>query len=156
MIRVFTTNTSKYCATVTRSVIIQKVPSIVWEEISNFVGLSGWVEGVQKTEFLSKTKHGLGAARKISFSDGAQVIEYAVGWADEKYLSYIAISGLPLDGYHATISILQKGSASQVSWTSFLISDSQDKKKFDEFLGFIESFYGSSLKNLKTKLEKVS
>ena len=156
MIRAITTNTSRHCATVVQTVLIQKATSVVWEEIGNFAGLARWVEGVQKTEFLSKTRRGLGAARKISFSDGSQVIEYAVGWMDEKYLSYIASSGLPLDGYHATISILQKGRSSQVSWSSFLISDSPDKKRFDEFLEFIESFYGKSLQNLKTKLEKAS
>lgn len=149
-------NQSRYCSTVTQSVAIQKAPDVIWGEVGNFVGLAGWVEGVQKTEFLSKTRQGLGTARKISFSDGSQVIEYAVGWEDGRYISYIATDGLPLDGYHATISILPKGTASQVSWTSFLISDSQDRKKFEEFLEFIESFYKTSLKNLKTKLEKAS
>ncbi len=147
---------SRFCATVKQSVAIQKDPHMIWEEVSNFVGLDRWVQGVQKTEFLSKTRYGLGAGRKISFSDGAEVIEYAVGWEDGKYLSYIATSGLPLDGYHATISILPKGKTSQVSWTSFLISDSHDTKKFKEFLEFIESFYKNSLKNLKTRLEKPS
>ena len=156
MAHIITTNAnqSRHCATVTQSVLIQKMPDVVWDEIGNFVGLARWVEGVQKTEFLSKTRHGVGAARKISFSDGSDVIEYAVGWDDGKYISYIATDGLPLDGYHATISILPKGKTSQVSWTSFLISDGHDKKKFEEFLEFIESFYKSSLKNLKTRLEK--
>jgi len=149
-------NQSRYCATVAQSIAIQKAPDAIWREVGNFVGLDGWVQDVQKTEFLSKTRHGLGTARKISFSDGSEVIEYAVGWEDERCLSYIATAGLPLDGYHAAISILPKGRASQVSWTSFLISDSQDKKKFEEFLEFIESFYKTSLKNLKARLEKPS
>jgi hypothetical protein len=128
----------------------------VWKEISNFVGLGGWVVGVQKTEFLSKVKRGIGAAREISFEDGSHVIEYAVGWADEKYLSYIATSGLPLDGYHATLSILQRNRSTQISWTSFLISNSPNKDQFGEFLIFIDSFYKNSLKNLKTRLEKAT
>lgn len=158
MTRLITANPSqnRYCSTVAQSVMIHRTPDKVWEEIGDFAGLAGWVRDVQKTKLLTKTKHGVGAAREIVFSDGGHVIEYAVGWADKNYISYIATSGLPLDGYHATISILQKGRASEVIWTSFLISDSQDKKKFDAFLGFIESFYSDSLKNLKAKMEKVS
>jgi hypothetical protein len=158
MTRLITANPSqnRYCSTVTRSVTIHRTPDKVWNEIGDFAGLAGWVRDVQKTELLTKTKRGIGAAREITFSDGGHVIEYAVGWADKSHISYIATSGLPLDGYHATISILQKGNTSEVSWTSFLISDGRDKKKFEEFLEFIESFYSDSLRNLKAKLEKAS
>jgi hypothetical protein len=130
-------------------------PAAVWNEISNFVGLAEWVVDVKKTEFLSKTKQGVGAARKISFTDGSNVVEYAVGWQDGKLVSYIATSGLPLDGYHATLSISQK-EKTRLRWTSFLISNGSDKKQFEEFLTFIESFYAESLKKLKTRLEKAS
>lgn len=145
---------NRHCGTVTQSIIINLPPSAIWKEISNFVGLTEWVVDVKKTEFLSKTKRGIGAVRKITFADGTEVIEYAVGWLDGEYLSYIATSGLPLDGYHATISILQKGNTTHLKWTSFLISDGPDKKQFEEFLIFMESFYANSLKNLKIKLEK--
>ncbi|HWP78124.1 MAG: SRPBCC family protein [Thermoproteota archaeon] len=145
----------KHFATVTQSISIDVPPSAVWKEISNFVGLTEWVVDVKKTEFLSKIRHGVGAARKISFADGSNVIEYAVGWQDGKLVSYIATRGLPLDGYHATLSISQK-EKTQLSWTSYLISNSSDKKQFEEFLTFIESFYANSLKNLKSKLEKAS
>ncbi len=149
-------NQDRYCATITQSVAIQKEPINVWEIIGNFTGLDGWVEGVRKTQILSKTRRGLGAARKISFSDGSDVIEYAVGWKDKQYISYIATHGLPLDGYHATISVLPKGKTSQVRWTAFLISDSQDRKKFEELLESIDSFYRISLRNLKARLDKPS
>lgn len=145
----------RYFATVTQSISIDVPASAVWKEISNFVGLTEWVVDVKKTEFLSKIRHGVGSVRKISFADGSNVIEYAVGWQDGKLVSYIATSGLPLDGYHATLSISQK-EKTQLSWTSYLISNSSDKKQFEEFLTFIESFYANSLKNLKSKLEKAS
>ncbi|MEM3006929.1 MAG: SRPBCC family protein [Candidatus Nitrosotenuis sp.] len=145
----------RYFATVTQSISIDVPASAVWKEISNFVGLTEWAVGVKKTEFLSKIRHGVGTSRKISFVDGSNVIEYAVGWQDGKLVSYIATSGLPLDGYHATLSISQK-EKTHLSWTSFLISNSSDKKQFEEFLTFIESFYADSLKNLKSKLEKAS
>ena len=145
---------SRYCATVAQSLMLDVPPNIVWKEISDFVGLPRWVEGAKKTEFLFKVKRGIGAARKISFEDGSKVIEYAVGWSDGEYISYIATSGLPLDGYHATLSVFPKDGSSQVSWTSFLISNSPNMKQFEEFLTFIDSFYKNSLKNLKAKLEK--
>ena len=104
--------------------------------------------------FRSKVKNNFGAARKIYFADGGNVIEYAVGWKEEEYLSYIATSGLPLQGYHATITVSQKGKNSLVEWSSFLISYDSDKKKFMQFLESMSSFYAGSLVHLKEKLEK--
>lgn len=145
-----------YCGMVSQSITIDVSASKAWAEISNFVGLTDWVIDVKKTEFLSKIKQGLGAARKITFADGSQVVEYAVGWKDEEYLSYVATSGLPLDGYHATISITPKAKSTQVTWSSFLVSNNSDKKQFEEFLAFMKSFYERSLTNLKGNLEKVT
>jgi hypothetical protein len=130
--------------------------SNLWKEIGNFIGLSRWVLDVKKTEFLSKIKNDIGAARKITFADGSTVIEYAVGWKEREYLSYIATSGLPLDGYHATLSITPKGKSCGLVWSSFLISQDSDKKKFEEFLAFMESFYAKSLETLKENLEKAT
>ena len=146
----------RYSGTVSQTATIDASTSATWKVIGNFVGLTDWVVDVKKTEFLSKVKQGLGAARKIAFADGSQVIEYAVGWKEKEYLSYVATSGLPLDGYHATITIAPKGKSTQVTWASFLVSNSSDKKQFEEFLIFMESFYEKSLKNLKAMLEKAT
>jgi len=143
-------------ATVSQATILDASPKTVWDKISNITGLTEWVIDVKKTEFLSKTRRGIGAIRKITFLDQSQVIEYVVGWKPESYLSYIATSGLPLDAYHATLSILPKGKMSQLTWTSFLISNSTDKKQFEEFLLFIDVFYEKSLQNLKVKIEKAT
>jgi hypothetical protein len=143
-----------YTGTVTQTAALGVSARIAWHNISNITGLTDWLVDVKKTEFLSRTRKGLGASRKIFFADGGEVVEYVVGWKDERYLSYIATSGLPLDGYHATISITPRGKKSLITWTSFLISKGPDKKEFEEFLSFIDSFYKNSLKNLKEKLEK--
>ena len=55
--------------------------------------------------FRREKKSGIGAKRLISFEDGSDVEEHIVGWKPKEYFSYIAVSGLPLDAYHATISI---------------------------------------------------
>jgi hypothetical protein len=144
----------RYCAQVSQSIVANVAPKSVWNEISNIIGLTDWVIDVKKTEFLSKIRCGVGAIRKLTFADGNQVIEYVVGWKPEQYLSYIATSGLPLDAYHATLLITPKGKNSEINWSSFLVSNSDDKKQFEEFLSFIDEFYQKSLQNLKTMLEK--
>lgn len=143
-------------ATVTQSVIINVPRETIWRSISNIVGLTEWVTDVKKTEFLSNTKRGIGASRKIFFADGNTVTEYVVGWRSGSYLSYIATDGLPLDGYHATLSITTRSTGTHLEWTSYLVSRGSDKKEFDEFLVFIDSFYKSSLNKLKEGLEKTT
>lgn len=146
----------RYFATVSQTITTTSLQKHVWSEISNIVGLTKWVIDVKNTEFLSKIRHGIGAIRKITFADKSQVIEYVVGWKPPYHLSYIATSGLPLDSYHATLSVLPKGKGTQISWTSFLISNGTDKKQFEEFLSFLDMFYEKSLHNLKAKLHKIS
>lgn len=144
----------QYCGTVLQAVTINAPKKNVWKEISNIVGLPDWIADIKKAEFLSKIKYGIGGARRLWFSDGSIVDEYVTGWKEEQYLSYIATSGLPLRGYHATISITARKNASYVLWNSFLISEKSDRRQFEEFLSFMESFYADSLKNLKARIEK--
>ncbi len=138
---------------VKKSVIIKSSQENVWEKISKITELS-WLNGVKKTVFKSKTKQGVGAIRKITFDDGNVVEEIIVGWKNEEYFSYIVTSGLPLRGYHATISLkpLDK-MTSQVTWQSFLNSDEMTKTQFLEFYNFMSSLYKDSLGNLKSSLE---
>ena len=87
--------------------------------------------------------------------DGTIVDEIIVGWKPKKYFSYIAISGLPLRGYHATISINVKDKNSLiVKWESFFSSQLMGEKEFKEFYKLLSDFYANSLKNLRTSLEK--
>ena len=140
---------------VKKSILILAPQKKVWRKISNIVGLSEWVTDVKKTVYLSKLKRGVGAIRYITFKDGNQVEEHVVGWQNKKYFSYIAVSGLPLRVYHATISIqYQNSKSTRVSWQSYLNSKKMTKKEFNDFLTFMENFYQTSLKNLKSKLEK--
>ena len=122
----------QFCGIVSQSVVINASAAALWKIIGNYTGLADWVIDVKKTDSISKIKNDFGAVRDITFADESHVIEYAVGWKDGEYLSYIATSGLPLDGYHATISISQKGKSCQVTWESFLISQDSEKKKFSE------------------------
>ena len=133
---------------VKKSIIIQTDLEKAWIKISKIANLD-WLEGQKSTKFLGEKKTGVGAKRLISFEDGAKVEEHIVGWKPKEYFSYIAVSGLPLEAYHATISIEKdKKKSIKVTWESYFASKST-KNEFDEFIMFLSNFYAQSLKNLK-------
>jgi hypothetical protein len=139
---------------VKKSVSIKASKDKIWQKISNIVSLN-WVLDITKTVFLSKKQHGVGAIRKIIFDDGSKVIEHIVGWQEGKYISYVAVSGLPLRAYHATISVTPKNkTSSMVTWQSFFDTEKMSMTEFLEFSKFLGLFYEKSLANLKACLEK--
>lgn len=142
-----------YTGTVKKSVSIKAPKEKVWKKISNIVGLS-WLEGQKRTIYLSKKKRSVGSIRKIFFENGDIVEEHIVGWKNNEYFSYIAVSGLPLRAYHATISMEQSGKNSvKITWQSYFNSEKMTRKEFSDFVKFLSGFYQNSLKNLKTSLE---
>ena len=137
---------------VKKSILINNDINNIWNYVSRITTLD-WLVGQKATKFLSKKKRGIGAIRLITFDDGSDVEEYIVGWHPKKYFSYIATSGLPVDAYHATISLKQNGDSTTVTWESYL-SSSGLKSEFLEFTEFLSQFYAKSLKNLKIGLDK--
>ena len=133
---------------VKKSVMIDTDLEKVWTKISKITKLD-WLEGQKSTKYLSEKKSGVGSKRLISFEDGSDVEEHVVGWRPKEYFSYIAISGLPLNAYHATISVQKSNKNTKVTWESYFASDNT-KKEFDEFIKFLSNFYAQSLKNLKS------
>jgi len=150
-------NTAKgnHSTTVKKSITIYTKPEKAWKKISKITDLSDWLVNIKKTIYISKIKTGIGAIREIHFEDGNIVEEHIVGWKKAKYFSYIAVSGLPLRCYHATISIQQQNPKSvRITWQTYLNSEKMTSKEFKEFVIFLETFYEASLKNLKKLLEK--
>jgi len=144
-----------YSSIVKKSILINSSSDKVWRKISNIAGLPEWVLDVKNTVYLSKIKRGVGAIRNITFDDGNKIEEHVVAWKNKKYFSYLAISGLPLRVYHATIGIEpQTSNKTYVTWKSYINSKKMTKKEFNEFVSFLGSFYQRSLENLKLKLEK--
>ena len=133
---------------VKKSVIIDADVEKVWSKVSKITKLD-WLNGQKSTKYLSEKKSGVGSKRLISFEDGSDVEEHIVGWKPKEYFSYIAISGLPLNAYHATISVQKSNKNTKVTWESYFASDNT-KKEFDEFIKFLSNFYAQSLKNLKS------
>ena len=133
---------------VKKSVIIDSDLEKVWLKISKIMKLD-WLEGQKSTKLLGGKKSGVGAKRLISFEDGSDVEEHIVGWRPKEYFSYIAVSGLPLEAYHATISIEKnKPESIKITWESYFASKST-KSEFEEFVEFLSNFYVQSLRNLK-------
>ena len=135
---------------VKKSVIIETDLEKAWTKISKIAKLD-WLQGQKSTKFLGEKKTGVGAKRLISFEDGSKVEEHVVGWKPKEYFSYIAVSGLPLEAYHATISIEKNKTKSiKVTWESYFAAKTT-KAEFDEFVEFLSNFYAQSLKNLREK-----
>ena len=143
----------KHVGSAKRSVIIKASIETVWKKLSKITKL-GWLEEQKSSKFLSQKKYGVGAIRLISFEDGSDVEEHIVEWYPKKGFSYIAITGLPLLAYLATISMKKtSGNRVQVTWQSYFISNKK-KKEFLEFSKFLNQFYTKSLRNLKSDIER--
>jgi len=94
----------KHVGSAKRSVIVKASVETVWKKLSKITKLD-WLEEQKSSKFLSQKKYGVGAIRLISFEDGSDVEEHVVEWSTKKGFSYIAITGLPLLAYLATISM---------------------------------------------------
>ena len=143
----------KYVGSAKKSVIINTNIETVWKKLSKITKLD-WLEEQKSSKFLSQKKYGVGAIRLISFEDGSDVEEHIVEWSPKKCFSYIAITGLPLLSYLATISMKKATSGRvKVTWQSCFVSDKK-KKEFLEFSKFLSQFYLKSLQNLKSDIER--
>ena len=146
---------SFHTGSVKKTVTIKASKDKVWKKISNIAGLPSWVIDVEKTEYLSKKRKGIGAIRLITFADKSKIEEHVVAWKDGEYFTYVATEGLPLRAYVATISIVaQSRNTIKLTWQSYINSKKMTEKQFLEFLAFMGSFYEASLENLKILLEK--
>lgn len=135
-----------------KSVNIKTSVDDAWNKLSKISDLE-WLQGQNSSKINSKKKRGVGTVRLISFEDGSVVEEHITGWSPKKYFSYVATSGLPLDAYHATISIDAIQGFTKITWESYFSSKCSEKE-FKEFSSFLSVFYVKSLKNLKHDLEK--
>lgn len=141
-----------HTGTVRRTAIIHAPRERVWSRVSQITRLS-WVAGVRSASG-GTPRSGPGAVRKIRFEDGSLVRERIVGWKRGRYLSYVAVGGLPLRAYHATIGLAPTaGGSTRIVWQSYLDSCRMTRGRFSEFVSSLGSFYADSLANLKKSLE---
>lgn len=146
---------SFHSGSIKRTVTVRATRERVWRTVSDIIGMPRWAAGVNFCRLLTATGRGIGAARSIAFDDGCIVEEHVVAWRPGESFSYVAVSGLPLRAYVATIS-LEKGhdESTRITWQSYLNSEKMTEGQFAEFLAFMGAFYEASLENLKVLLEK--
>ena len=143
----------KHTGSAKRSVTIDADVETIWKKLGKITKLD-WLEEQKSSKFLSQKKYGVGAIRLISFEDGSDVEEHIVEWSPKKGFSYIAITGLPLLAYLATITMKKTNRGSvKVTWQSYFVSDKK-KKEFLEFSKFLNQFYTKSLQNLKLDIQR--
>ncbi len=143
----------KHAGSAKRSVMIKTNVETVWKKLSKIKKI-GWLEEQKSTKFLLQKKYGVGAIRLISFEDGSNVEEHIVWWSPKEGFAYIAITGLPLLAYLATISMKKTSNGRvKVTWESYFVSNKK-KKEFLEFSKFLSRFYSKSLQNLKSDIER--
>ena len=145
-------NMSNHNANVKKSVLINAPSKKIWKKISDVSNLD-WLVGMKKCTSKSHNKSGICTHRQLEFDDGSVINEYIIGWEDEHYFSYIAVDGLQLRGYHATISLTSHNKKSKVIWESYFNTEEMTQTQFSEFCLFLESFYKNSLDKLKKSLE---
>ena len=146
-----------HTGSVKKTITIKTSKEKVWRKISNIAGLSSWVIDVKKTTYLSKKRRGIGAIRKITFTDENTIEEHVIAWKEKEYFTYVATYGLPLRVYVATITIKSKNKkTTQLTWQSYFNSKKMSMKQFRKFVTFMGTFYEASLENLKRALEGTS
>lgn len=144
-----------HSGSVKKSITVRVPAETAWRRLANIVGLPEWVTGVRECKFKTEIRRGVGAVRDLVFEDGSRVEEHVVSWHSGESFSYVAVSGLPLRAYVATISLKRKGrDSTTVTWQSYMNSQRMTGRQFAHFLAFMGTFYEGSLENLKVQLEK--
>ena len=139
---------SGFTDTVRKTVLIDAPPKKVWKIISKITNL-WWVAGVAKTSYLAGPSSKFGAGRVISTDAGSEIVEVITGWNVNEYISYVALSGLDISAYHATISLEQKTKKTRIIWESVFAD--KDENKVEIFKKEIAKFYAKSLNTLRVR-----
>ena len=117
-------------------------PDALWKKIGDFCGIKSWIPAVQDCTLSQNGKQ-----RTIALRGGGEVVERLDNWDDANHTySYTILSSpLPVDDYHATISVVPDSGGSLLKWRSTYkakgTSDAEAKKTID-------GIYATSAKEL--------
>ena len=139
---------------VKRLVVIHCTRENVWKTISNITNLPQWASGVKKTVLKSKIKKGVGAVRDVILDDNTLLEEHIVDWQNGHLFSYVAVTGMPVRTYFATLSVKPRNRNSvTLTWSCYINTKKITSSEFKRLKSDLDSLYKTSLKNLKSKLE---
>ena len=139
---------------VKRFVVIHCTREKVWKTISNITNLPQWASGVKKTVLKFKIKKGVGAVRDVILDDNTSLEEHIVDWQNGQSFSYVAVTGMPVRTYFATLAIKPRNRNSvTLTWSCYINTKKIASSEFNQLKSDLDSLYKTSLKNLKSKLE---
>ena len=123
----------------------------VWQKLSDFGGLAGWMPGIKSCELKGQ---GVGAVRTIAMGP-IQIVERLESLDNAKRrLSYALLEGpMPLKNFLATIEVTEKSPTScRVDWSASF--DLPPGVSQEQIAPGIEAGYGGGLKALKARVER--
>ena len=145
---------SFHSGSVKRSVTAKVPRPHAWRIVGDITSLPKWVVGVKGCRLAGRARRRIGAIRVLDFDDGNTIEEHVIAWNDGEWFSYVAVSGLPLRAYVATISLRDVSrEATRITWQSYMNSESMRQEKFASIVESMEALYADSLANLKAMLE---
>ncbi len=93
---------------------------VVWDKLSNHVGMSQWGAGLTVTmdKVGTPDPNGVGAVRRIaSPGPGPDIVEEVVSFQAPNLLGYKALSGTPFPGYAGEVRLTPAASGTHISYT---------------------------------------
>jgi uncharacterized protein YndB with AHSA1/START domain len=93
---------------------------VVWDTLTNHVGMTSWGPGVTVTMDRPGTTdaNGVGAVRRIATpGPGPDIVEEVVTFEAPNLMGYKALSGTPFPGYAGEVRLTSVGSGTHISWT---------------------------------------
>jgi uncharacterized protein YndB with AHSA1/START domain len=93
---------------------------VVWDTLTDHVGMSGWSPGVTVTMDKPGTvePNGVGAVRRIATpGPGPAIVEEVITYQRPHVFAYKALSGAPFPGYVGEVRLTDEGSRTRISYT---------------------------------------
>jgi carbon monoxide dehydrogenase subunit G len=93
---------------------------VVWNTLSDHVGMMGWGPGVTVTMDRPGTAeaNGLGAVRRIATpGPGPDIVEEIVTYDRPHVMAYKALSGTPFPGYTGEVRLTEAGAGTHIHYT---------------------------------------
>jgi carbon monoxide dehydrogenase subunit G len=93
---------------------------VVWDMLTNHVGMMSWGPGVTVTMDRPGTTdaNGVGAVRRIATpGPGPDIVEEVVTYEPPNVMGYKALSGTPFPGYAGEVRLTPAGSGTHINWT---------------------------------------
>jgi uncharacterized protein YndB with AHSA1/START domain len=93
---------------------------VVWNTLTDHVGMSTWGPGVTVTMDRAGTEdaNGVGAVRRITTPrPGPTIVEEVVIYQRPHVFAYKALSGTPFPGYAGEVRLTDEGSQTRINYT---------------------------------------